>query len=143
MNEGELKIRFARLNLKLNDSFLAALEVFPNANNIALRASHEWPTDPDVIAATADIIAEEGDLSLPTKNDLIKQAWKVLEDSAKYPDIYAKLLKPYAEIRGFVEKPQTNIQNNIQNNLGTLTEEEKEAALARVTSGLEEFADYD
>ena len=117
MNEAEAKEKFARLLLKEpSDPFAVAIKVFPDDTKKALRVANEWPSDVDVLAFQAKATEEEGELAfLPTKGQLCREVWDVMHD--KYTDAatFAKLGKLYAEIRGFIEKPQTTVTTNVQN----------------------------
>ncbi len=119
MSEEELKAEYARLLLKITDPFKAALQLFPDNTSRALRVANEWPTDPEVVAAQSELLEEDGELSfLPTKADLARNIWDRMQNERVSPDDYAKLGKLYADVRGFIEKPQTNVSvnNNVTNN---------------------------
>jgi len=117
MSEEELKAEFARLLLRTpEDPFKAALMLFPDNTSRALRVANEWPADPEVIAAQAAIVEDEGEMSfLPTKADLARSIWSRMQGDRICPEDFAKLGKLYAEVRGFIEKPQTNINTNVNN----------------------------
>lgn len=116
MNETEAKEKFARLLLKEpSDPFAIAIKVFPDDTKKALRIANEWPSDPEILAMQEKLTEEEGELAfLPTKGQLAREVWNMMHD--KYTDAatFAKLGKLYAEIRGFVEKPQTSVTTNVQ-----------------------------
>ena len=115
--EKQLKAAFARLLLKNpDDPFKAALAVFPDNTSRALRVANEWPGDSEVLNFQAELIEEDGELSfLPTKADLARNIWDKMQSDRICADDYAKLGKLYADVRGFIEKPQTNINNNVNN----------------------------
>jgi len=114
MQELELKKAFAKLLLKISDPFKAALELFPDNTNKALRVAHEWPQDPDVKAATEDLLYTDEALDLlPTKAELAKSIWDKMHSPQLYTDDFTKLGKLYAEVRGFIEKPSTTIKNEV------------------------------
>jgi len=113
MSDEELKAEYARLLLKISDPFKAALQLFPDNTSRALRVANEWPTDSEVIAAQAELLEEGGELSfLPTKADFARHLWDKMQEERLSPEDYAKLGKLYADVRGFIEKPQTTINNN-------------------------------
>lgn len=114
--DADLKERFVRAWLREPDTFKAALSVLPSSNprttGWALHISSEWPDDPEVLELKADILEEEGeDEFLPTKAELAKRVYERAEET-RNPDDAQKLYKLYAEIRGFIEKPGTTINNN-------------------------------
>ncbi len=119
MTDEQLKAEYAKLLLKITDPFKAALQLFPDNTSRALRVANEWPTDPEVVAAQAAFLDEDGELSfLPTKADLARNIWDRMQNERICPDDYAKLGKLYADVRGFIEKPQSNVNvnNNVTNN---------------------------
>lgn len=119
--EDEEKAAYAALLLKGTDPFEAALKLFPDNTNRALRIAHEWPRDPAVKACCEKMSEGDGELAfLPNKAALARDVWDRMK-GAKYAggvvvpptaEEYAKLAKLYAEIRGFIEKPQTNVNVN-------------------------------
>lgn len=115
MNEQELKSAFAAELLKTpNDPFKAALAVFGADTGRALRAAHEWPNDADVLAEKARLSGELGEMAfLPGKAELARSIWERAHNERTTTDDYAKLAKLYAEVRGFIDKPTTNINNNV------------------------------
>lgn len=114
-NESELKEQFAKILLKNPENpFEAALKIFPEDVNTALQIATEWPADPLVINATNDILEDEDELSfLPNKAKLARHIWGKLDGEYICNEDYVKLAKLYAEVLGFIEKPQTNINANI------------------------------
>ena len=127
-----LKLEFAKYLLKLGDSFQAAREIYPNDLSLALRVSNEWPEDPVVLTAKEDLKGETNDGLdlLPTKTDMCASVWRKAHDENTSPDEYTKMMRLYAESRGFIEKPSANI--NIDNstkkidieNINTIVEAE-------------------
>lgn len=116
MSDEELKAQYARLLLKVDDPFKAALHLFPDNTSRALRVANEWPNDPEVVAAQAELLDEDGEISfLPTKAAFARKIWDRMEEERIAPEDFAKLGKLYADVRGFIEKPQTNINNNVNN----------------------------
>lgn len=144
MSDEELKAEYARLLLKHSDPFKAALQLFPDNTSRALRVANEWPNDPEVMAAQADLLDEDGELSyLPTKADFARNLWDKMQEDRIAPEDYAKLGKLYADVRGFIEKPQTTINNNnnVTNNRVMVvrengSDEDWEAKLRKQQEGL-------
>lgn len=106
MTELEEKEKFANAFLEMKDPFKAALFVFEGMpTQKALKAATEWPNDPEVkgfIKAIKD--KEESIDTLATKKDLAQDIWDRMQN-CRFPDDYSKLAKLYAEVRGFIEKP--------------------------------------
>jgi hypothetical protein len=117
MDERDAKAKFARLLLKEpSDPFVIALKVFPSDTKKALRVANEWPADPEVLSLQEKAEEEEGELAfLPTKGQLCRGIWEKMHDKYTDADTYAKLSKVYAEVRGFIEKPQIAVNTNVQN----------------------------
>jgi len=106
MTELEEKEKFALAFLDFKDPFKAALFVCEGMpTQKALKMATEWPNDLEVkgfIKAIKD--KEESIENLPNKKDLAQAIWDKME-SCRFPEDYAKLAKLYAEVRGFIEKP--------------------------------------
>lgn len=117
MDEREAKAKFARLLLKEpGDPFAVALKVFPNDTKHALWVANNWPADPEVTDLQEKAEEDEGELAfLPTKGQLCRGIWDKMNDKYTDADTYAKLSKVYAEVRGFIEKPQVAVTTNVQN----------------------------
>lgn len=144
-NETEEKAAYAALLLKERDPFKAALLLFPANVNRALRVANEWPSDPEVKAEQTRLTQDDGELAfLPGKGELARDIWNRMQGTtlangqtiAPTPEEYAKLAKLYADVRGFIERPQTNV--NVTTNVQRVVEmpvfqspEEWEAAAAR------------
>ena len=85
------------------EPFKAALAVYPEDTNKALKVANQWTSDPLVIAEVKRLKDEEGELSfLPTKAELARQIWDNAA-TAVYKDDKAKLFKLYAEVMGFID----------------------------------------
>jgi len=115
-----LKEKFAELSLREPDAFKVALVLYPNDTGRALRVANEWPNDPQVKEIRQSLVdaEEDGETAfLPTKADASRLAWNIARDADKFTEDRLKALKLYAEIRGFIEKPAVNVNNNIQNNV--------------------------
>ena len=78
--------------------------------------SRNWVNDPIVLKTQKYLLEEHGeDHFLPTKQD----AARAILDKAEqchHPDDYAKVMRLYCDVRGFVEKAGITIQNNTQIN---------------------------
>lgn len=143
-NESEEKAAYAALLLKERDPFKAALQLFPDNTNRALWVANHWPNDAEVKAEQSRLSEEEGDSFLLSKREFLQDIEARMKGTT-YPngtvvpttaEEYAKLAKLYAETRGFIEKPQTNV--NVTTNVQRVvevpvfqSESEWEAAAAR------------
>jgi len=129
LKESEEKAAYAALLLKERDPFKAALALFPNNTNRALWVANHWPNDAEVKAEQARLTEEAGDMAfLPGKADLARDIWQRMQGTTlpngvtipPTPEEYAKLAKLYADVRGFIEKPQTNV--NVTTNVNRVVE---------------------
>lgn len=122
MTEAEEKTAFAALLIKNpTDPFKAALELFPENTNRALRIAHEWPKDPEVLSAVQTLRAEG--LSRHSKEEvreeLITEMMNIVRGPYA-PDDKVKAAKAIGELCGLIEKPQTNV--NVTNNIPRVVE---------------------
>lgn len=108
------KNEYAKQLLKSGDPFKAALVIFPDNVSRALRVANEWATCSVVRSKMDELISSASDECdfLPTKADLSRIVWDKLNHESTSNDDFTKMAKLYAEVRGFIEKPQTNIQQN-------------------------------
>lgn len=114
VTETEEKAAFAALLLRERDPFKAALTLFPNNTNRALFVATKWPTDPEFLALQKSVRENFDELSLlPTKAQfaqliLERMEGKRPDGSIIPPDTedFAKLGKLFADVLGFIEKPQ-------------------------------------
>lgn len=137
MTELEEKEQFAKFLLEVADPFKAALQLFTEQSDLhkALKVATEWPHDKDVKNFIKKIKENEDSIdTLPSKKELAQSIWEKME-VCKYPKDYAKLAKLYAEVRGFIEKPDNKPIVNINQNrvmvvkdLGTAEDWENKAA---------------
>jgi len=94
------------------DPFKAALSVWPNDTATALSASKDLPNDPDVKTMCDELVMENGQAAfLPTKEDLARAVWQRANKTLD-PEVAFKGYKLYADIRGFIDKAGTTINNN-------------------------------
>lgn len=115
-NEAEEKAAFAAMLLRESDPFKVALELYPDNTNRALRVANEWPKDPEVLEIQRKLMGDSDNLSfLPSKAELARDIWERMKgtpvNGVNIPttaEEYTKLAKLYAEVRGFIEKPQNN-----------------------------------
>lgn len=108
-NEGELKLKFAAALLRYpSDAFKAGLEVFGTDTGRALYVASHWINDPIVNAEKQRILEDDGEMfGLPTKADVARKAWDLANAERPMEDKdRLELLKFYASLRGFVEKPK-------------------------------------
>lgn len=125
-DDAQLKQLFgAALGRNENNAFQSACEVFPQDTSAALWIANNWLADPVVIGARDIYLKTVESQSLLLDKDefaamLLKTATEKNIDKTRYA-IEAKervnILKLYAEVRGFLNKNETNI-NNFNNNEG-------------------------
>jgi hypothetical protein len=111
------KEKFAKALKELGDPFKAALSVCDGMpTQHALKMSVDWPHDAEVKAFIKALKDKEESIdNLPSKKDLAEAIWHKME-KCPFPDDYAKLAKLYAEVRGFIEKPDNKPVVNINQN---------------------------
>lgn len=114
-DEQKRKQQFARELLKSpQEGFKIAVRIFGDDTGRALEASHRWPHDPEVIGFMNMALEELGDLHfLPSKADAARAAWEISQDPRLAVDDRLKGLRLYSDIRGFIEKQGTVINNNV------------------------------
>lgn len=126
--EHEEKAAYAALLLKERDPFKAALQLFPDNTNRALWVANHWPNDDEVKAEQTRLSNEEGDSFLLSKREFLQDIEQRMRGTVypngavipPTPEEYAKLAKLYADVRGFIEKPQTNV--NVTTNIQRVVE---------------------
>ena len=107
----------ARLNAKsLQETFTAACEVFPDNTNAALWVTHNWLSDSVVVAARVEK-QEEPPVVLDREQFAAKvlamAEAKTIHGTSSFDDKErVNLLKLYAEVKGFIGKSDTTINNN-------------------------------
>lgn len=115
-DEAALKTAFAAALLKTpTEPFTAALIVFGVDTGRALRAAHEWYKDP-FVTAECERLKSEGFTKHnkeELRDELIDEMMKIVRNEKAFVDDRVKAGKLAAEIRGLIEKPQTNINNNV------------------------------
>lgn len=128
MTESEEKAAYAALLLKERDPFKAALQLFPDNTNRALWVANHWPNDDEIKAEQTRLSNEEGDSFLLSKREFLQDIEQRMRGTVypngtvipPTPEEYAKLAKLYADVRGFIEKPQTNV--NVTTNVNRVVE---------------------
>lgn len=116
MQDQELKTAFAAELIKNpNDPFKAGLAVFGADTGKALRAAHEWFKDPFVIEEMTRLKAEgfEAYGKDELRDKLITNLLQIVEGERSIADDRIKAAKVIGELKGLIEKPQTNINNNV------------------------------
>lgn len=119
--EQRLKLAFANALLKhpqdLEGRFAAALSVTSDTGK-ALVMANKWLDDPFVVAEQTRLLkgADEGDLNfIGTKADFAREL--LTEARAQWDgETKIKFFKLYAEVRGFIAKPDTNVNVQVNNN---------------------------
>lgn len=131
-----LKIEFAKWFIKLEDPHLAAQKLYPDNLPISQRMANEWSKDPFVISKMGEL---EEELSvLPTKKETCKSVWDRAHSEGITPDEFQKLMRLYAELNTFIEKPgtQINVDNRKQINVENIsTIQDAEQAYQDLISG--------
>lgn len=119
MNEEEQKAAYAALLLEHKDPFRAALILFPTPQfpvQKSLRVATEWPHDPTVLTLITKLKAKGADIDmLPGKADFARRIWDLSQVAIEDKDKIAAL-KLYGETRGYIEKPNTNVNVAVNNN---------------------------
>lgn len=106
------KEAFALELLKQTEPFKAAIAVFGQGEvGKCLKLSMEWPADPYVMAHKKYLLDTQGAESfLPTKADIAKKILTI-HDEARSSEDKIKALKLYADVLGFIVKPETDGKN--------------------------------
>lgn len=114
-DETDQKEAYARALLRQpDDAYKAALAVFPGDIPKALHVSKTWPQDEDVQAFAQAALDEDGeDEFLPSKAQLARDVYDLAKHE-KWVDPKDRIAayKLYADLRGFIEKPGTTVNNN-------------------------------
>lgn len=108
----ENKLQFAEAFLRHPDNaFTAAKSVFPRNMAYALYISQNWQYDEDVLSVQKELLKTHGEAKyLPSKVEVAREIHTLAGD-AKEPEIKLKALQLYCNVRGFIEKPGTVINN--------------------------------
>lgn len=102
-----LKDRFAEMWLRKGDPWLAAQAVLGTQNiGYTSQCASQWPFDDYVKAKRQELLDEHGEeYFLPTKADLARKVWNEAINERVTPQDRNRNARLYAEIMGFVEKP--------------------------------------
>ncbi len=95
------------------NAYKAAKVVFPRDTAIALFVSNNWVVDEYVLAKQKEFIKEGGEAKyLPTKSQVARQIHNVSAE-VNDADLELKALRLYCDVRGYIEKPGTVVNNQI------------------------------
>lgn len=110
----ELKKEFAYYLLKMpNEPFKAALLVFGQDTGRACLAVNEWLNCDDVLTEKKRLIDEHGeDYFLATRAEVARKVYELAEKAYLTED-KLKGYKLFCDIMGYIEKPGTTINNNL------------------------------
>lgn len=116
-NLDERKREFARLIYVRPDTNVerlnAARQIYPLQSQVgfALQIANEWRFDP-VVVAELDRLGAGTEQQLPDEDKIARDIYNLANDPDKSTDDRLKAYKLYAEVRGFIQKPGTTINNN-------------------------------
>jgi hypothetical protein len=115
MDQVQLKYDYAANLLRYNDPFKAAFATTPDAG-LALQIGRDWPRDPVVTTEMEKLLAG-GDAKnfLPTKEAQAKNIYALAENEKVGVEDRLKAHRLYAEVMGFIEKPNAGNTTNILN----------------------------
>lgn len=115
-NEIELKRQFAEALIKNDDdAFRAALSLFPQVGK-ALQVANAWKNDDVVKQFRADALnSVDAALLLPSKEKQAFDIYAIATNTSIAPEDRLKAHRLYAEVRGFIEKPQAGGNLNVLN----------------------------
>ena len=116
IEDEKLKRQYALYLIKHKEPYKAARALFPNDMRAHLYAAKEWTHDQFVVDLINEYNSENPEEILPTKTEYAMAVWNRMQNAA-FDDDFAKLAKLYGEVRGFIEKPQTNV--NIDQSVNT------------------------
>lgn len=110
----DMKRKFASVVVRTSNPAAAALQIIPNNPGEAMRAMQDLPKDPLVIALI-DHMKTEGsdDDKQPSRIDIANEILLRAKE-VKDPEDYAKLMRLYCDVRGFVEKPGANVAVDVK-----------------------------
>jgi len=129
MDLGAMKLQFARSLFECpGNAFAAANKVFPDNISLACKYAFEWIDDPEVLQEIDNIknnkpnievnfTVKPDDPSELTKEDAIRLAWEIANDSNEMGKDRVAALKLFAEINNFL--PDKTINKNIKSEVTT------------------------
>ena len=118
VTDDDIKRRFAALIFKRADHpaehMAAAQQIFSRRDQtaLALQVATEWPRDPVVIAELERLSENVTGDDLTSKADLARKIMQIGDNPQHSPDERLKAYKQYAELMGFIQKPETGSTNN-------------------------------
>lgn len=112
----ELKIAFARLLfLDPGNPFECGRKIFPDHTGFACMAAVEWKNDPAVIEEMERLALETPVENLiATKQEAMKNAWNMANDSSINPKERVAYLRLFAEMAEYM--PEKSSVKNVQKN---------------------------
>jgi hypothetical protein len=124
MTVAEQKKQFAIELLRFpGEGLRAATTVFGELHPIQgrMQIAELWSRDPEILQLCADLIDEHGEeYFLPTKADVARLIYKKANGANVDSENYAKLMRLFCEVRGFIQKAGTGdgpTTNNTQVNV--------------------------
>lgn len=111
-NEQEDKVKFAALLLHHPTyPYEAAVALYPNDIGRSLYIFNNWIHDPLVKKSQTALLDEFGEEHfLPSKADAARKIWDRAQ-AAFDDDSFTKLMRLYADVCGFIKRPEVNIDN--------------------------------
>lgn len=95
------------------NAYAAAREIIEDIG-AAIVASERWPREPGFSERVARIKREAGEEAfLPTIGDLARELWDMGRNAAVEPRERIAALKLYADVRGFVKRPEAAAPANV------------------------------
>lgn len=116
MDQTQLKKDFAANLLRYpDDPAKAAFNTTPDVG-AALQIAKHWPTDPVVVAEQDRLMASDGARAfLPTKEAQARDIYALANSPTTDVDNRIKAHRLYAEVMGFIEKPNAGGGINVLN----------------------------
>ena len=109
-NEAEEKLQYAEMLLhNPTNPYEVAQSLYPNDLGTCMWIVNFWVKDPIVTEKQKELLAEYGEeYFLPSKVDTARDIWNRAK-ACHDPDQYSKLMRLYADVRGFIEKAAINV----------------------------------
>ena len=113
MRDEELtaKLQFAdNMVRRPGDPQGAARSIVPGNTELMLYMAQHWPYDETVVAEMKAIREENDPMDLlPSKAEFAREVWTRLTARRVDNEDFTKLGKLYADVCGYIDKPQTNV----------------------------------
>lgn len=111
------KLKFAAELLRHdNDAFKAAFATMPDNPGMALQLARSYFTDPVVVAEKERLLgSSDAKTFLPNKAKQLTDIYGLATDTKQTAEDRIKAHRLYAEISGFIEKPQSGAGINVLN----------------------------